>query len=129
MPDWLYHQSTGDIYYLNGVIAPVETAYSGYGSCKNNPDMQGIKSLGPIPIGDYQVGDVTTIHNGSIKNAIPLVPFASNHMFGRDGFFMHGDGTVEPGKASEGCIVCSLQTRLKVASSRPTVLHVVRGNG
>lgn len=128
MPDWLYHQTTGNLFYLNGISTqPVEQGYSGYGSCKNKPECQGVKQLGPIPHGKYTVGKSTEIHGGKIKTAIPLTPDPANDMMGRDGFFVHGDGTVKPGEASEDCIICSLETRKKMDLSAPTTLHVERG--
>lgn len=128
MPDWLYHQSTGDLFYLNGIsAAPEERGYSGYGDCKNKPEYQGVKHLGPIPQGKYTIGSITEIHGWKIKNAIPLAPDPTNNRMRRDGFFVHGDGTVKPGEASEGCIICSLATRKMMDLSAPTTLHVERG--
>lgn len=127
MPDWLYHQSTGELFYLDGVrTQPFDTGYSGYGSCKNRPELQGVKQLGPIPRGKYAIGALTEIAGGRVKNAVPLTPDPANDMMGRDGFFVHGDSTVKPGEASEGCIICKLETRQRMAASAST-LHVEKG--
>ena len=128
MPDWLYHQSTGDLFYLNGInINPVEKCYSGYGDCKNKPQYQGVKSLGPIPRGKYTLKNFTEIAGGRVKKAIPLLPDATNNMLGRDGFYIHGDSHLQPGEASEGCIICSIETRELMVASIPTTLHVEHG--
>jgi hypothetical protein len=127
MPDWIYHQSTGDIFYTNGVVAPVERGYSGYGSLKNDPDMQGVSDLGPIPRGEYTIGAFVDIHGGNITNAVPLTPAPGNEMFGRSGFFVHGFNNADPGGASQGCIILTLPTRKKMVDSRPAKLIVVRG--
>ena len=128
MPDWLYHQSTGDLFYLNGInINPIEKCYSVYGDCKNKPEFQGVKNLGPIPQGKYTLGSFTEIAGGRIKKAVPLTPHVSNNMLGRDGFYIHGENQLQPGEASEGCIICSVNTRDLMVASIPSILHVEKG--
>lgn len=50
---WIYHQSSGRLYY-NGSY--VEGGYSGQGSGENNPGMQNMANVGPIPRGEYRIG-------------------------------------------------------------------------
>lgn len=127
MPHWVYHRSTGDIFYTNAVVTPVERGYSGYGSLKNDPDMQGVSDLGPIPRDEYEIGAFLDIHGGTNTNAVPLTPAPGNEMFGGSGFFVHGFNNANPGGASPGCIIMTLPTRQKMVDSMPAKLVVVRG--
>src|SRR6266850_4122660 len=60
-----------------------------------------------------------------VRNPAPaLTPDASNQMFGRTAFLIHGDSVVEPGTASRGCIIMSRGIRNEVAPSGDHVLTV-----
>lgn len=85
-------------------------AYSG-GDCGrspeavNNPRMQSLPFVGPIPEGLYIIMEpVDTITHGPYF--MPLSPDPGNLMWGRSAFGIHGDSIVNPGRkaASEGCI-------------------------
>ena len=56
---------------------------------------------------------------------LPLTPFKVNNMYGREGFFIHGDSIDNPGNASNGCIVLNRQWRVMIAQSADDVLVVV----
>ena len=49
---------------------------------------------------------------------LPLTPLTVNNMFGREGFFIHGDSIDNPGNASNGCVVLNRQWRIMVGSER-----------
>lgn len=49
-----YRQSTGELLDANGVVIGV--GYSGSPAGKNNPAMQNVVDVGPIPQGTYHVG-------------------------------------------------------------------------
>ncbi len=53
-----------------------------------------------------------------------LQPDPHNQMFGRSGFFMHGDSLAHPGQSSEGCIVMPEDVRELVAASPDRGLSV-----
>jgi hypothetical protein len=59
---WLWRQDTGELLQqiddnlFSDVIA---TGYSGMGEGKNDPTKQCIGDVGPIPRGDYKIGDAT----------------------------------------------------------------------
>src|SRR5271165_1598654 len=99
---WIFEQGTGKMYKL------VEVGYSGGNEGKNpegknNPSMDGVKGVGPLPKGVYTLGTpVQQSHLGPF--AIPLVPDPANDMKGRGDFYVHGD-TTPSGNASEGCII------------------------
>lgn len=104
-----YSQSTGKITSEDGVL--LDVGYAGSGAGKNNPLMQGVKDIGPIPVGFYKMlPPVNTDAHGPY--VIWLVPEDQKLMFGRYDFGMHSDRRVgPPGFASEGCIVGSLVKR------------------
>jgi hypothetical protein len=104
---WSFKQSTGELFDPSGNL--VATGYSG-GNCgkdpagKNNPGMQDVPCVGPLPQGTYTAAEPEdSARLGPFS--IPLVPDPQNEMFGRAGFFMHGDSIAKPGAASEGCII------------------------
>lgn len=124
---WLYEQATGHLYESDGQL--IGTGYSG-GNCgktpegKNNPAMQKIPNVGPIPRGFYRIGTPQdTITHGPY--VLHLDPMPTNEMFGRSGFLMHGDSVVHPGIASEGCIIMDRDVRGRVWVSQDQWLQVI----
>jgi hypothetical protein len=119
---WIYAQDSGWLVH-NG--AKLVQCYSGNGSGKNNPDAQAIRDIGPIPCGLYTIGEPQegTPHG---PFAMPLTPDPSNEMFGRSGFWVHGDSLLDPGHASEGCIIEPNVDRKIVWASGDYLLEVVR---
>ena len=101
MTRYIYIQSTGQLLKDEIVIG---VGYSGLGPFKNNHEMQDVIGAGTIPVGIYTCGRPTNMEKlGPI--AIPLIPNDYNEMYGRSGFFIHGDSYSHPGLASEGCII------------------------
>jgi len=50
----IYFQKSGNLISNSGELMCV--GYSGHGEGKNNPDMQHVKSIGPIPRGANIIG-------------------------------------------------------------------------
>ena len=127
---WTYIQKSGELLHDG---AHESVGYSGYNDPnsgqegKNNPDLQNVHDVGPIPVGGYVIG---TPHDSLTHGpfVLPLTPDASNQMFGRTAFLIHGDSVVEPGTASRGCIIMSRGIRNEVATSGDHVLTVISGN-
>ena len=71
------------------------------GSCRNNPSCQCQVSVGPLPQGQYSLGDMMTFKG--MPYCYVLYPDSSNNMCGRSGFLIHGGGC--SANPSEGCIV------------------------
>lgn len=124
---WTYEQSTGRLCNAEGQCVAI--GYAG-GNCgknpegKNNPAMQNVVCVGPLPQGIYTAGTpVKHLHLGPY--AVPLIPHPGNEMHGRSAFYMHGDRIRDPGNASEGCIIMPRTTRVQYATSTDTTLHVV----
>ena len=120
---WKFEQSTGKMFDPSGKLTA--TGYAG-GNCgknpegKNKPEMQGVKSVGPLPQGTYTMRTpVDHTHLGPF--AIPLVPDASNNMLGRGDFYVHGD-TTPSGNASKGCVIMPRFVRNAMWASGETLL-------
>ena len=93
---------------------------------KNNPAMQSIHNIGPLPCGLYDIGSpVNTVTHGPY--VLPLTPHPENTMYSRSGFLIHGDSVVESGNASEGCVILSPAARRTVWNSGDHLLRVVTG--
>ena len=124
---WVFQQSTGHIYDPTGVL--VTTTYAG-GNCGNNPEglnnpaMQDVKCVGPLPQGLYTFGQP---ENSSKLGpfAIPLIPDPANTMYDRGGFFAHGDTVEMDHAASEGCIITNRGVRMTMWGSEDHQLTVI----
>jgi hypothetical protein len=119
---WTYVQSTGDLQQDGTKIA---TGYSGFDNGKNNPSMQAVPNVGPIPQGDWTIvgPPANTPDHGPF--VLRLEPAARTNTFGRSGFLMHGDSIESPGCASHGCVIMPRPVREQVWNSGDTDLEVV----
>jgi len=119
---WTYSQSTGQLRH-NGVL--VSTGYSGAGisaaTGRNNPSMQGVASVGPIPQGLYTIGPLHNSPNTG-PNVMNLTPNGHNAQ-GRTDFQIHGNNATN--NASHGCVVMPPAARQQVSSSLDHQLNVV----
>lgn len=107
---WLYIQSTGQLYRPDGSFCA--DGYSGRGSGLNNPAMQDVHNIGPIPSGLYTLGEVSEEKG---PYTIRLIPNENNAMHGRDGFLVHGDNHEANHTASEGCIIMPRLARIELS--------------
>lgn len=117
---WRYSQASGWIAHDGENVAE---GYSGAGDGKNNPAMQDVPNVGPLPRGSYTIGEPsdTKTHGPYVLH---LTPDPANEMFGRSGFLIHGDSVVHPGTASEGCIILPRKVREQVWDSGDRDLEV-----
>lgn len=119
---WSYQQNTGNMLDPSGNLAC--TGYSGAPSGKNDPTKQCIQDVGPIPRGLYTIGaPQDTVTHGPY--VLPLTPDPANNMCGRSGFLIHGDSIVNPGTASQGCIILSRNCRQQIWTSGDQQLQVI----
>ncbi len=120
---WTYSQADGKL-SQNG--AQRGAGYSGFAEGKNNPAMQGIHDVGPIPVGSYQIGPPhdTPSHGPFV---LALTPSAETNTFGRSGFLIHGDSVSNPGTASHGCIILPRALRQAIWDSGDHQIEVVAG--
>jgi hypothetical protein len=119
---WTYSQKTGELQQDGKHVA---TGYSGAGSGKNNPEMENVHNVGPIPQGDWTIvgPPINTAEHGPY--VLALKPCADTPTFGRDGFLLHGDSKESPGCASHGCIIMPRPAREQVWKSGESDLEVV----
>ncbi|AVJ16440.1 DUF2778 domain-containing protein [Serratia sp. JUb9] len=119
---WVYQQSTGKL-SRNGKL--VSIGYAGADKGKNNPELQNVTNVGPLPRGKYIITGRPFHHPTTGKYSIRLQPCPSNEMFGRAGFLIHGDSIARPGTASTGCIIMPLRTRQEIWASNDRYLEVI----
>ncbi len=114
---WFYSQRTGIIRHDDEIVTCGYAGNDSGGQCKNNPDAQNVKDHGPLPRGRYTMGVPVWQHPDVGHYAIPLIPHADNEMWGRGGFFWHGDNPNHMGQSSDGCIISTLDSRMRGWSS------------
>lgn len=91
--------------------------YSGAGDGKNNPLMEHVVDVGPIPCGTYTIKGPpfnTPSHGPFVLKLVPDTTTRARIMeYGRDpdSFLFHGDSISHPGTASQGCLIQDRQTR------------------
>jgi len=126
---WTYVQKTGELLREGLHIA---RGYSGYDdpktgqNGKNNPELENVEAVGPIPVGKYFIGaPYNSAKHGPF--VLPLNPEPANEMFGRSEFLIHGESKEHPGAASRGCIIMGADVRAKVAESGDNELEVISG--
>lgn len=121
---WGWHQGSGELWRDDRMYA---TGYSGYGEGKNNPALQGVPNVGPIPRGSYTIGppEAVTVPGPHGPFVLRLTPLPGTDTEGRDGFLIHGDSTEHPGGASHGCVILPRLVREQIAASGDTHLVVV----
>ncbi len=117
---WKYSQASG---WLSRNGDNVAEGYSGAGDGKNNPAMQDVHNVGPIPVGNYTIeAPIDTKTHGPY--VMHLTPDLANEMYGRSAFMIHGDSKVDPGTASEGCLIFPRAIREAIWASGDTELTV-----
>ena len=117
---WTYDQASG---VLSDGAGPVATGYSGHAAGRNNPDMESVANVGPIPRGQYTIGEPydTTTHGPFVMR---LTPVAGNDCCGRSGMLIHGDNAATH-DASQGCIILTRAVREQVWESDDRNLTVL----
>jgi hypothetical protein len=117
---WIYDQQTG---ILSDGTRQMQ-CYSGHGPGLNNPALENVHDVGPIPAGIYTIG---SFFNDDEKGPFVcnLIPVESNIMYGRAGFMIHGDNRDANQTASHGCIVAPHAVRVAVQSSGDNTLQVI----
>lgn len=101
--------------------------YAGKGAGKNNPDMEHVRNVGPLPLGEYSV--LGPVDHSRLGRCVYRLAHIKGPTYGRSGFYIHGDSRKNPGQASSGCIVLGYAdrtaieqydvVRLEVCASQP----------
>lgn len=121
---WVFNRTKGQLISPSGEVF---TAYSGHGVGVNNPTLQNVKDVGPIPSGIwYFQAPIDTVDHGPY--ALPLIPDAKTETFGRSGFMFHGDEVKHPCQhlASLGCLIgCKMARQQVWEGSEDHTLNVI----
>lgn len=123
---WIFNQDNGSVVNDNPKITSHFTGYAGHGEGKNNPEMQDVRDVGPIPCGMFSImppHDSTKTGSYSMV----LVPDVDDHLFGRGDFRIHGDSLQHPGEASDGCLILRLHDRRLLWQAGDRRLKVISG--
>jgi RHS repeat-associated protein len=95
----------------SGITVVAGSCYSGTGAGRNNPDMNGVPSVGPTPRGWWGIGVPQDIRLG--RPSFRLTPDPDNSVFQTrrqpQSFLIHADNTAND--ASEGCTICEKRIR------------------
>lgn len=117
---WQYRQHDGEL-SCDGEFEG--TGYSGTDEGRNNPDMQNVIDIGPIPVGVYKIGPAYDEIGALGPCVMALEPLPDTETFGRSLFRIHGDNVQHD--ASHGCIILGPAIRRKIAASPDRSLVVV----
>jgi hypothetical protein len=120
---WIYSQKTGILKH-NGKF--IGKGYAGRGLGYNNPEMEYLANVGPLPKGRYTMIELIQSHPTTGKYSIKLLPASNNKMYGRSGFLIHGDNSKRNGTASHGCIILDLEYRKQMWESNDRQIEVIR---
>jgi hypothetical protein len=122
---WVWVQSEGRLFRDGRLIS---YGYSGKGRGKNNPALQSIAGVGPIPTGRWRIG---APYKSERVGPFTLPLYAEDggeldrhEATGRSAFRMHGDSIKAPGTASKGCIILPRAVREAVWRSGDRALVV-----
>lgn len=99
---YTYNQATR-VLSRDGVLISSD-GHSGNGAGLNNPAMQCVHNVGPLPRGRYKIGSWQDYHEHLGPIVAPLIPQPDENgslawLCGRGGFYIHGP------EFSEGCII------------------------
>ncbi len=123
---WKWDQSEGKLYHNDKFIS---SGYSGKGRGKNNPKLENVPGIGPIPAGTWKIVER---YNSANVGPYALTLYAvdnnlddTDNRTGRGAFRIHGDSIKAPGTASKGCIILPRLIREKIWTSGDRDLIVV----
>jgi hypothetical protein len=113
----MMHVRNGEL-LENGEL--VADGYSGGDDGKNNPDMQAVHNVGPIPRGGGSIEGPPIDIAKHGPYALRLKPASGTDTFRRSGFLIHPRS-----KKSPGCVIMPLPVRELLWNSGHTELEVV----
>ncbi len=117
---WVYEQHSGRL--RRDEIAGF--GYSGFGAGKNNPELERVPNVGPIPTGRYRIGlPFDCQDHGPVS--MHLDPLPDTATYGRVGFMIQEDSGRLPGFASRGGIVLARDLRELIGRSDDRTLEVI----
>lgn len=117
----IFEQSTGK--WIGPDASMWGQGWAGQLAGRNNPAMQNVPNVGPLPEGIYMIGYAYD-HPVLGPVTMDLEPDLINIMFGRSAFRVHGFGA-DVIRASEGCVIQIRPVRERIDSSTDRILRVV----
>lgn len=117
---WVYSQSTG---ILSHSGEPIGKGYSGHGEGLNNPKLEMVHSLGPLPKGLWELG--MFFDDKHLGVTVCALKPTDQDVFGRGGFFIHGDNKLMNFTASDGCIILSRKLREAIRDSGEKYIEII----
>lgn len=115
-----YDQKSGHIGIRNTFIG---TGYSGFGEGLDNPAMEAVSNVGPIPRGHWRIARWDD-HHGEKGPQVAVLEPVGHDAHGRSAFLIHGDNSALNHTASHGCIIAGRAIRDALRSSGETELTV-----
>lgn len=115
-----YDQETGKISIGDALIG---VGYSGFGPGLDNPEMEAVHNVGPIPRGEWHIGHWDDHHAEKGPQVAVLSP-VGHDAHGRSAFLIHGDNQDANHTASHGCIIANRIIRNALRASGDTELVV-----
>lgn len=119
---FIYSQSQHKLYHNDTILS--SDGYSGHDLGMNNPSMQSVAMIGPLPVGLYDIGNSYN-HPKLGPITMDLTPDPHNEMFGRSLFRIHPDSIEHPHEASEGCMCQNKDVRTYISNSSDKKLIVI----
>ena len=124
---WTWDQSAGELRRSGKLVS---RGYSGKGRGRNNPSLQGVQGVGPVPRGRWKIVERYDSPNVGLYvlriHAVDATPGDDRHdATGRGAFRIHGDSIKAPGTASQGCIVLPKAIRAAIWTSGDRDLEVI----
>lgn len=121
---WTYHQNPPRMINAHGVEQQHQVLYSGHGAGLNNPFMETVAGVGPIPKGRWRIVGWDA-HHGELGPLVAILEPVGHNAHGRSLFREHGDNAAANHSASDGCIIADHVLRQAHHDSGDLDLEVV----
>lgn len=116
-----FHQRSGKTYRATELIA---TGWAGQLEGINNPDLQHVANIGPLPRGFYTIGPAYS-HPVLGPLTMNLTPDPETEMYGRSQMRCHGASMSHPNLSSHGCLILPRYARQHIIDIGDRRLQVV----
>lgn len=116
---WTYIQSTGAMKFKNSIQGE---GYSGHGVGRNNPSLEWMHDVGPIPAGKWKI-EKPAYNDTHLGPCVMKLEPVGHDAHGRTDFRIHGNN--QTNDASHGCIILGPATREMIAHSDDIDLQVI----